>query len=257
MSTPIRVLIVDDEELGRERIRQLLEQEAAVEIVGECEDGIQAVEALERLHPDLVFLDVQMPRLDGLGVLQRFGAERVPEVIFTTAHIEYMERAFEIHALDYLRKPLSEARFRRALEHARQRIAHRRGVPQTSDPRIRALLAELAGGLGSDRLRIVEKSGELRFLPIDDVLWLEAEGDLVRVHTRKDSIIWRTTLTQAEATVDPAHFLRVHRSSIVNTRKVRRVVRIGKGEFFFELEGGRKIGTGRTYREAVEAFLNG
>ncbi len=256
MSAPIRVLIVDDEALGRERIRQLLDQEADIEIVAECDDGIQAVQAIERLRPDLVFLDVQMPKLDGLDVLKRFGPNRAPEVIFTTAHLEYMERAFETHALDYLRKPFPESRFRDALRHARQRIADRRRTPEGSDFRIRALLAELAGDRPSERLRIVERTGELRFIPADEVLWLEASEDLVLAHTRKETITWRTTLNRAAEALDPGIFLRVHRSIIVNTTRIRKVSRIGKGEYFLELEGGRKVGTGRTYREAVEAFLN-
>src|SRR5687767_122237 len=129
MLRSIRALIVDDESLGRERIRQLLEDHKDVEVISECENGVEAVQAIERLSPDLVFLDVQMPELDGVGVLNMLGLTRVPEVIFTTAHLEYMESAFEAHAIDYIRKPYREARFRDALHHARQRINARRALP--------------------------------------------------------------------------------------------------------------------------------
>jgi two-component system LytT family response regulator len=257
MFRPIRVLIVDDELLGRERIRQLLEDQTDIAVVGECENGIEAVQAILRLSPDLVFLDVQMPELDGVGVLDRLGAERVPEVIFTTAHVEYMERAFEAHAIDFLRKPVREARFRDALHHAKQRIHARRALPPEDDPRIRAFLAQIASDRAVARLKIAEKSGELRLVPVDEVTCLEADADYVQVHTRKETICWRTTLTRVEQALDPQVFLRVHRSYIVNTARVRKASRMGKGEYFLELEGGRKIGTGRSYREAVEAFLNG
>lgn len=256
MSRAIRVLIVDDELLGRERIRQLLNDQTDVEIVGECENGIQAVQAIEQLSPDLVYLDVQMPELDGVGVLNMLGPERVPEVIFTTAHVEYMERAFEAHAIDFLRKPYREARFQDALHHAKQRIQARRALPPEDDPRIRAFLAHIARDSTADRLKIVEKSGEIRIVPAEEVAFLEADEDYVQVHTRKETISWRTTLARAGESLDPKIFLRVHRSFIVNTTCVRKVSRIGKGEYFLELEGGRKVGTGRSYREAVEAFLD-
>lgn len=257
MSRSIRVLIVDDESLGRERIRQLLADHADVDVIGECENGLQAVNAIEELSPDLLFLDVQMPELDGVGVLNTLGVERVPEVIFTTAHLEYMERAFEAHAIDFLRKPFRESRFQDALSHAKQRIHARRALPPEEDPRIRAFLAEMGTDRSTARLKVVEKSGEVRLIPPEEVLCLEADEDYVQVHMRKEVISWRTTLSHAGEGLDPRVFMRVHRSCIVNTERVRKVSRLGKGEYFFELENGRKVGTGRTYREVVEAFLNG
>ena len=256
MTRPIRVLIVDDESLGRERIRQLLADHADVIVIGECENGLQAVKAIEELSPDLLFLDVQMPELDGVGVLNTLGAGRVPEVIFTTAHLEYMERAFEAHAIDFLRKPFRESRFQDALDHAKQRIHARRALPPEEDPRIRGFLADMGADRTTARLKVVEKTGEVRLIPPADVLWLEADEDYVQVHTGKETISWRTTLSHAGAGLDPHVFLRVHRSHIVNTERVRKVSRLGKGEYFLELENGKKVGTGRTYREAVEGFLN-
>lgn len=257
MSKPIRALIVDDEALGRERIRRLLEEHEDVEIVMECENGIEAVHAIRQLGPDLVFLDVQMPELDGVGVLNTLGVDRVPEVIFTTAHAEYMERAFEAHAIDYLRKPFRDSRFRDALEHARQRIHARWSVPLEEDPRIRSFLAQLAAERPETRLKIPEKSGQYRLIRPEEVFCLEADQDYVQVHTLKEKITWRTTLTKASQTLDPRVFLRVHRSYIVNTERVRKVSRLGKGEYFLELENGKTVGTGRSYREDVEAFVNG
>jgi two-component system, LytTR family, response regulator len=172
------------------------------------------------------------------------------------AHLEYMERAFEAHALDYVRKPFRESRFRDALHHARRRIAARRALPPESDPRIRAFLADLGGERSESRLKVSERSGELRLIPAEEVLCLEADEDYVHVHTGKESIMWRTTLTRAGEGLDPNVFLRVHRSYIVNTGRIRKVSRLGKGEYSIELESGRKVGTGRSYREAVEAFMS-
>lgn len=257
MSRLIRALIVDDEALGRERIRQLLEEDADVEIVGECENGIEAVDGIERLIPDLVFLDVEMPELDGIGVLRMLGTERVPEVIFTTAHAEYMEHAFEAHAIDFLRKPFRRSRFQDALKHAKHRIHAQRALPSEDDPRLRAFLAELAVDRPNARLRIPEKNGEYRLLRPDEVFCLKADGDYVEVYTNTETMTWRTTLTDAGKSLDPSVFLRVHRSYIVNTGRVRRVSKLGKGEYYLELENGKKVGTGRSYREDVEAFVNG
>ena len=256
MSRLIRALIVDDESLGRERVRRLLEDQGDVEVVGECENGVEAVRAIEEFSPDLVFLDVQMPELDGVGVLNMLGDDRVPEVIFTTAHAEYMERAFEAHAIDYLRKPFRDSRFADALHHARQRIQARRALPPEVDPRMRAFLAEVAAERSGKRLRIQEKNGEYRFLAPAEVFFLEADKDYVQVHTEKEKITWRTTLSEAGRGLDPV-FLRVHRSYIVNTSRVKKVRRLGKGEYFLEMENGRTVGTGRSYREIVEAFVNG
>ena len=256
MSRPIRVLIVDDESLGRERVRRLLEGKDDVEVVGECENGVEAVQAIEELSPDLVFLDVQMPELDGVGVLNTLGDDRVPEVIFTTAHAEYMERAFEAHAIDYLRKPFRDSRFEDALHHARQRIQARQTIPAEIDQRLRAFLADMAGQRSPKRIRIQEKSGEVRILSPAEVHYMEADKDYVQVHTTKDVITWRTTLAEAGHGLEP-DFLRVHRSYIVNTNRIRKVRRIGKGEYFLDMENGKTVGTGRSYRETVEAFLNG
>ena len=255
MSRPIRVLIVDDESLGRERVRLLLADHADVEVVGECENGVEAVRAIEEFSPDLVFLDVQMPELDGVGVLKMLGDERVPEVVFTTAHAEYMERAFEAHAIDYLRKPYRDSRFEDALHHARQRIQDRRAIPPEFDPRMRAFLAEMPAGRSEKRIRVQEKNGEYRFFWPTEVLYLEADKDYVQLYTSKEKVTWRTTLTEAGQGLDPV-FLRVHRSYIVNTRHVKRVSRIGKGEYFLVMANGDKVGTGRSYRETVEAFVN-
>src|SRR5690606_12279106 len=173
----------------------------------------------------------------------------------TTAHAEYMERAFEAHAIDYLRKPYRDSRFEDALPHARQRIQDRRAIPPEFDPRMRAFLSEMTADRSEKRIRVQEKNGEYRFFWPTEVLYMEADKDYVQVYTRKEKITWRTTLAEAGKGLDPV-FLRVHRSCIVNTRHVKRVSRLGKGEYFLVMENGDKVGTGRSYRETVEAFVN-
>lgn len=257
MSMPIRTVVADDELLGRERIRQLLEDHVDVEIVAECEDGLEAVRAVEKFAPDLLFLDVEMPELDGVGVLNALGPERVPEVIFTTAHAEYMERAFEVHAIDYLRKPFREARFREALHHAKRRILAKRAVSARGEMQSPDGASDTSAVGGGIRLKIPEKNGGVRLVPAADVFCLEADADYVQVHTRKETFSWRATLARASEALDPATFLRVHRSFVVNTRRVTRAIPMGKGEFMLELENGKKVGTGRSYRDAVEAFVKG
>ncbi len=258
MSEPIRVLVVDDEPLGRERVRELLAQERDVELIGECSNGLQAVEAIESTSPDVVFLDVQMPELDGIGVVEAIGEQRCPHVVFVTAYDKYMERAFEVHAIDYLRKPYVDERFHAALRYARERVEERRGREADTDTNLFAKLEVLLqqSGRGTDRLVIREKeSGEFRVVRTQEVEWIEAEEGHVRVHVGKTVHLWRKTLTEVEHRLDPRVFLRLHRSFIVNSTRIRTVTPLWKGEYTVTLESGKKLGTGRSYRAVVEAFL--
>lgn len=262
----IRVLIADDESLGRSRLRQLLERDAGIEVVGESCNGEETVLAIETERPDLVFLDVQMPELDGVAVVEAIGVDRFPAVVFVTAHHEYMERAFELHALDYLRKPYTDARFASGLQHAKERV-HERWMSHhdprfegdsgsSAESRLGGLIAQVNGAANRDRrLRVIGKSGVIQMVRLADVEAIEAANDHVKVHTGRDTLEWRMTLTEAVASLDPTTFLRVHRSSIINRNRVRAVRPIGKGEFFFEMESGRVVGSGRTFRGIVERFV--
>lgn len=258
MLEPIRVLVVDDEPLGRERVRELLAKERDVELIGECSNGLQAVEAIESTSPDVVFLDVKMPELDGIGVVDALGPERCPHVVFVTAYDKYMERAFEVHAIDFLRKPYVDERFHAALRYARQRVEERRGRDAGTDANFFSRLEEIFqhSERRTDRLVIREKeSGEYRVIRTKDVEWIEAGEGHVRVHVGKTVHLWRKTLAEVEHRLDPKVFLRIHRSYIVNSLRIQRVSPMWKGEYTVVLESGKKLGTGRSYRGVVEAFV--
>jgi len=264
---PITVLVVDDEQLSRQRLRALLRSEQGVELVGECANGLEALAAITKVKPDLVFLDVQMPDLDGLGVIAALSTDETPEIIFVTAHSAYMERAFEIHAVDYLRKPYQDARFTSALNHARRRVHARRAellaaleAAQAAPPpiaRYGRMLASLNDGGSDSRIALQDgRTGTWNIVSRDDIDWIGADGSArVLVHVGKEAYLWRKTLAELEHTLDPREFLRVHRSFIVNTGRIRQVKPLLKGEFAIVLADGTVLDTGRTYRETVESFL--
>jgi two-component system LytT family response regulator len=268
MSTvPITVLIVDDEQLARQRLRTLLRAEADVEIVGECANGLDALAAITKSRPDLVFLDVHMPDLDGLGVINALGADETPEIIFVTAHSAYMERAFELHAVDYLRKPYQDARFSSALNHARRRVHARRAELIAALESARAapppmerygrMLAALHDVNSDSRIALQDgRTGTWNIVSRDEIDWIGADGSArVLLHIGKESYLWRKTLSELERMLDPNEFLRVHRSVIVNIRHIRQVKPLLKGEFAIVLTDGTVLDTGRTYRATVESFL--
>lgn len=264
---PIRVLVVDDERLARQRLVALLSGEPDIDIMGECENGLEALAAITAARPELVFLDIQMPDLDGLGVITALAADETPEIIFVTAHSAYMERAFEVHAVDYLRKPYPNVRFNSALTHARRRIYASRTeeavVPDaTTTGRLPAsrygpVLAALHDVDRDPRIALRDgRTGTWHIVSRDEIDWIGADGSArVLVHIGKEAYHWRKTLSELEHALDPRQFLRVHRSYIVNTGHIRQVKPLLKGEFAIVLTDGRVLDTGRTYREAVENFL--
>lgn len=265
-ASPISVLIVDDEPHARDRLRVLLSGEPDVQIVGECENGLQALAAITRLHPELVFLDVQMPDLDGLGVIAALNEEETPEIVFATAHNSYMEQAFEVHAVDYLRKPYTNARFASALEHARWRVNARRMRmamreeqfdAATSASRYSPVLATLRSVRFDPRLAVRDiATGFWHIVDQYGIDWIEGDGSSrVRVHAGSHGFVWKKTLSELEATLDPRVFLRIHRSYIVNTSRIKLVKPLQRGEYAVILEGDKVLDTGRTYHDAVERFL--
>ena len=267
MPGPISVLIVDDERLARERLRVLLEGELEIEILGECANGLETLAAITRTRPELVFLDVQMPDLDGLGVIAALGEADTPEIIFVTAHDTYMERAFEVHAVDYLRKPYTNARFGSALAHARRRVQARRieaahgdgtaDLDNARPSRFSPVLTALESVQKDPRLAVQDATtGTWHIVAKSSIDWIQADGSAkVRVHVGPDSYIWRKTLTELQHTLDPGVFVRAHRSYIVNVHRVQHVKPLLKGEYSLILANGTMLDTGRTYRDAVEHFL--
>ena len=267
----IRTLVVDDEPLARRRLSRLLQDEAGIEVVGVCANGRDAVRAIRDDAPDLVFLDVQMPELDGFGVLRELGAARLPAVVFVTAYDRYAIQAFEVHALDYLLKPYTPARLSAAVERASRQI-HRSG-PDTDrlvellehlDRERRELASRINGNGGAHAPaapmaatpahtgRLLVKEGErMFFVPVDRVDWLEAEGNYVRLHCGKDAHLVRGTLGGMEDQLDPRSFTRIHRSTIVNVDRVKEVRPWFAGDYVVKLQDGTELRLSRRYRDRL------
>jgi two-component system, LytTR family, response regulator len=249
----VRALIVDDEPLARLRVRELLAKEADVEIVGEAPDGPSAVSLIRELRPDLLFLDIQMPDLDGFGVLEQIGPRAVPALVFVTAYDRFALRAFEAHALDYLLKPYDDQRFAGTLQRVREQLRYR-GADEL-ERRVRDLLADVRGGASHLERLAVQSGARSVLLSVDEIDWLEAEGKYVRVHAREQAYLIRNTLKGLEAALDPARFLRVHRSIIVNVDRIREVEPYVQGEYVLYLRNGTKLKSGRAYRSVIQRLL--
>jgi two-component system LytT family response regulator len=259
----MRTLIVDDEPLARDGIRMHLAREADVEIVGEAADGVQAVEAIRALRPDLVFLDVQMPEVDGLEVVERIGAARMPAVIFATAYHQHAVRAFELHAVDYLLKPVTEERIRNAMTRARLRLATRGEEELTT--RLEALLEDLrvlraraddpgeAPAAPKKYAAWISVAGRTstQLVRVEDVDWFEAEGNYVRLHVGKVTHLIRSTLRAMGDQLDPAMFIRIHRSTIVNVNRIREIQPWFGGDYIALLHDGRQLRVSRSHREQL------
>ena len=249
----IRAMIADDEPLARLRVRELLAAAEDIEVVAECANGEEAIQAIEESPPDMLFLDVQMPELDGFDVLQAVGVGRVPVVIFVTAYDQFALRAFEAHALDYLLKPFDDERFEAALRRARGRIQERRGGDL--DVRLRALLAEVRGG-GDYLQRLVVPAGHRSiFIRTEDIDWIEAERNYIRLHVRGRAHLLRENLSRSESALDPARFCRIHRSTIVNIDRIQAVESLFQGEYLVVLHDGTKLTSGRSYRRNLHRAM--
>jgi two-component system LytT family response regulator len=247
------VLIVDDEALARRRMRALLAGVDDVRVLGECETGAQAVRAIEEMDPDLVFLDVQMPELDGFDVIAAVGPDHMPPVIFVTAFDDYAVTAFEVGALDYLLKPVDQLRFSQTLDRAKKRLAANQ-QPETA-ARLQKLLDYIArGDAAADRIG-VKVQGKIVFLDPDEIYWIQARDDIARIHLADVAYDVREPLSHLAERLPGGRFLRVHRSAIVNTSKVRAAEPFDQGDQLLILRNGKRITTGRSYRKAVKEFL--
>jgi two-component system, LytTR family, response regulator len=255
----IRTLIVDDEPLARERLRTLLEQEADIQILGECSDGRQAVLLITEQAPDLVFLDIQMPGLDGFGVLQAITDRPLPAVIFVTAYDQYALQAFEVHALDYLLKPFTARRFQKALQRARQDARPEPGGDDQQHPverRLLNLLDDLGGERRFTKRIVVKSSGRIHFVKVDEIDWVEAEGNYVRLHIGAHSHLLRETMKGMEAALDPEKFIRIHRSTIVNTERIRELQPLFHGEYAVMLYDGTRLVASRGPENRLRKMLD-
>jgi two-component system, LytTR family, response regulator len=258
----IRTLIVDDEPLARQRVRKLLELDPDITLLGECGDGEQAIAEVCRSRPDLMFLDVQMPALDGFGVLHALraaGSELAPEataipvVIFVTAHDTYALKAFEVHALDYLLKPFDKARFAVALERAKTQI--RQGNSAALDERVRSLLQSVQTQRPNPERLMVKADGRIYFVRIDQIDWIEAAGNYVRLHVGKEIHLLRESLAALENKLDPSHFVRIHRSTIVNLERMRELQPAFHGDYVIILHDGTELPVSRSCRDKLGESL--
>ena len=250
----IRVLIIDDEPIARRGILRLLRQEPDIEVVGECADGASAVAAISALSPDLVFLDVQMPELDGFAVIQAVGGNRMPAVVFVTAFDQHAVRAFDARAVDYVLKPVDPERFRRALQRARSRLAH----PDDSFVRrvSEALKLIDRGDLQHYPSRLAIRSdGRVRLLDIADVDRIVAAGNYVEVHAGARQHLLRETMSSLEARLDPQRFIRISRAAIVSVSQIREVQPLFNGDFVVLLKNGAQVNGSRRYRAALDGLL--
>ena len=259
-ASPIRAVIVDDEALARDAIRLRLENEPGIEVVGEAADGADAVELLRRLQPDLVFLDVQMPVMDGFEVIENVSSDHLPIVVFVTAHDRYALKAFETHALDYLLKPFTASRFHAAVERARLEVAragehetHQRVIDALEERRrARARGHQESGASGGYLARLaVKRNQRIVLVKVSDIDWIESSGNYAHLHTQGASHVVRMTMGELERRLDPTCFARIHRSTIVQIDRIEGIVAAWHGDFDVTLRDGTVLRLSRNYRDRV------
>jgi two-component system LytT family response regulator len=246
----LRLLIVDDEPLIRSGIREALTRVGDVEIVGECESGVQAIASIGSLAVDVVLLDVQMPECTGLEVVQHVGAERMPMVIFVTAYDEYAVKAFELNAVDYLLKPFDEERLHQAIERARERGASRDQSELAAQ--LQSLVDANRGWL--DRL-VVRNTDRYEFVAVEAIEWIESADNYVELHCGNQTHLMSETLGGVEEKLDPRKFRRIHRRRIVNLSRITAIHPMVNGTYSVELRNGTRLATGRQYREAIQGLI--
>lgn len=254
MTSPkkIRTLIVDDEPLARRRIQRMLARHPDVEVIGECANGHEAIAAMQQQQPALVFLDVQMPEVDGFAVLAAIGAQEMPLIIFVTAYDQYALRAFEVYALDYLLKPFDRRRFDNALQRAKSRLFNE---PGGVSQRTLALLEELRAQQSHLERMVIKSGGRAFFLKTEEIDWVEAEGKYVRLHVGKESYLVREAISQIELQLDPKRFLRIHRSTIVNLDRVRELQPWFHNDYRVILRDGTELMLSRSCRKRLSELL--
>ena len=251
----IKTLIVDDEPLARERVKRLLRDESDITVIGECGNGAEAIAAIKREKPDLVFLDIQMPEKNGFEVIKSLDAKSVPTIIFVTAYDQYALQAFEVHALDYLLKPFNRDRLHRALARAREHIEHRNYG--NLDERLASLIADLKTEKKYLERLVVKSVGRVFFLKIDEIDWIEAAGNYLKLHVGRESHLIRETMNGIEAKLNPDKFLRIHRSTVVNIDRIKELHPMFSGDYSVILRNGLELTLSRNYRERfLELFEN-
>jgi two-component system LytT family response regulator len=247
--SPVRVLIVDDEVLARDTLRLLLDEHDDMSVVGEAEDGDGAIEAIRSQHPDLVFLDIQMPGKSGLEVVEEIGADAMPYVVFATAYDEYALKAFDASAIDYIVKPFSDERFEATLDRVRRLMGQQRSAD------LEGRLRELLGTTDRPSRFLIKERGSIRFVDVEDIRWVEAAGDYVILHTTHADPLIRETMAGMEDKLDPELFVRIHRSTIVRISAIRELKPYFHGDYMVYLQDGTELKLSRRYWPKVEVRL--
>ncbi len=249
MSMKIKTLIVDDEPIARDRVRRMLREETDIEIIGECGNGAEAVIFVNENNPDLVFLDIQMPEMNGFEAIQSINSEKPPVIIFVTAFDQYAIRAFDVHALDYLLKPFNRERFKRAVGRAREQIE--KSNTGKIDERLASLLKDLTGSKKYLERLVVKSVGRVFFLRTDEVDWIEAAGNYAKLHVGKEGHLIRETMNGLETKLNPDKFLRIHRSTLVNIDRIKELNPLFSGDYTVMLKNGVELTLSRNYRDRL------
>jgi len=251
----IRTVIVEDEPLARERLRALLDADPEIEVIAECGDGRDAVDRIRELSPELVFLDIQLPELDGFGVLAELGSERVPAIVFVTAYDKFALKAFEVHALDYLLKPFDRARFAAALQRAKDQLGRAATPNELSSAGLQSLLAQLRPGTRPPERITIKSNGRISLLKPEEIDWIESADNYVNVHVGAAEHVVRETMNSIEARLPADVFVRISRSCLVNSQRVRALQPGTSGTYDVLLSTGAKLSASRTHRAAVARLL--
>lgn len=253
----MRAVIADDERLARQKLLILLNSESQIKVVAECQDGKQTVSAIRNFRPDLLLLDIQMPELDGFEVLDQISREEMPVVIFTSAYDQYAIRAFEANALDYLLKPFDQERLHHAVERARSELFSSHDSEITR--RILSMLGQVKSGMfpapSRDNRLVIKANGRVVFLDLDSIEWVEAAANYVRLNVGKESYLFRETIGGISERLEANDFVRIHRSTIVNVRKIKELIPVNSGEYIVVLKNGKELSCSRGYRAGLHRIV--
>lgn len=267
MNQKIRAIIADDELLARKALKAMLRDDPEMEVVAECHNGMEAVTAIRQQSPDIVFLDIQMPEMDGFQVIEEIGAGRMPITVFVTAYDKHALRAFEAHALDYLLKPFDHDRFNTALQRAKTFVRQQKlgeineslfAVLKDLKPKSNELPSETDQSIQKEPIdRVVLKSGgRIYFLKTEEIDWVEGTSNYLTLHTAGGTHLIRETMGDFHARLDPKKFLRIHRSTIVNIERIKDLQPLFKGEYIVSLTGGQRLRSSRGYRHELQQLLD-
>ena len=251
----IATLVVDDEPLARDYIRRLLKDDDQIEIVGEAGNGRDAVRLINEQKPELIFLDVQMPEMDGFTVLNNLEPDILPTVIFTTAYEAYAIRAFEIHALDYLLKPFDDHRFAQAVRHTKERLSRRHSEKPAESEQIKELLENINDTPQYLERFLIKSNGRIVFLKTKEIDWIKSDDKYVYLHFGKSSHLVRQSLSQMKTQLDPKLFVQIHRSAIVNIERIKELQPMFNGEYNLLLENGAEVPLSRNYKSKLFDLL--